>query len=136
MPATKTLVFSNIAISNGATGLATNAYPLHLTESAEVTITPANDTVQDGQTIVSAYDVTFSVNLMNTGVLTDPFIYKDASASPVLARITFRGASGAQTMNIENVFINANRTFDGNRTQVNLSGSKRGVTLDSAVTVV
>ena len=57
MPATKTLVFSNIAISNGATGLATNAYPLHLTESAEVTITPANDTVQDGQTIVSAYDL-------------------------------------------------------------------------------
>jgi hypothetical protein len=136
MAVTKTLVFSNVQISNGATGLATNAYPLHLTESAEVTITPVNDTVQDGQTIVSAYDVTFSVNMMNTQVLLDPFIYKDASAAPVLARITFKGASGAQTLNIENVYINGARTFDGNRTQVSLSGSKRGVTLDSAVTVV
>jgi hypothetical protein len=135
MAVTKTLVFSNVAISAGS-GSATNAYPLHLTESAEVTITPANDTVQDGQTIVSAYDVTFSVNLMNTAVLADPHVYKDASANPVLARITFRGASGAQTMNVENVIINANRTFDGNRTQVNLSGSKRSVTLDSSVTVV
>ena len=135
MAVTKTLVFSNVAISN-ATGALTNAYPLHLTESAEVTITPANDTVQDGQTIVSAYDVSFSVNLMNTAVLSDPHVYKDASATPVLARITFRGASGGQTMNIENVYINGNRTFDGNRTQISLSGSKRGVTLDSAVTVV
>jgi hypothetical protein len=135
MSATKTLVFSNVAISN-ATGALTNAYPLHLTESAEVTITPVNDTVQDGQTIVSAYDVTFSVNLFNTAVLSDPFVYKDASASPVLARITFRGASGGQTLNVENVYINGARTFDGNRTAISLSGSKRGVTLDSAVTVV
>jgi hypothetical protein len=135
MSATKTLVFSNIAISN-ATGALTNAYPLHLTESAEVTLTPVNDTVQDGQTIVSAYDVSFSVNLMNTAVLTDPFVYKDATSAPVLARITFRGASGAQTMNVENVFINANRTFDGNRTQINLSGTKRAVTLDGAITLV
>jgi hypothetical protein len=135
MAVTKTLVFSNVAISN-ATGALTNAYPLHLTESAEVTITPANDTVQDGQTIASAYDVTFSVNLMNTTVLSDPFVYKDASATPVLARITFRGATGGQTLNIENVYINGTRTFDGNRTAINLSGSKRGVTLDSAVTVV
>jgi hypothetical protein len=135
MAVTKTLVFSNVAVSAGS-GSATNVYPLHLTESAEVTITPVNDTVQDGQTIVSAYDVTFSVNLMNTAVLADPHVYKGGSDAPLIARITFRGASGAQTMNVENVIINANRTFDGNRTQVNLSGSKRGVTLDSAVTVV
>jgi hypothetical protein len=31
--------------------------------------------------------------------------------------------------------VNGNRTFDGNRTQINLSGSKRAVTLDNAVLV-
>lgn len=135
MAITKTLVFSNIGISN-ATGAVRNNYPLHLTESAEVTITPVNDTVQDGQTIVSAYDVTFSVNAMNVNILLDPFVYKDASATPVLARMTFQGATGGQILNIENVYINGTRTFDGNRTAINLSGSKRATTLDGAVTVV
>lgn len=136
MAVSKTLVFSNVAISNGATGGNTNNYPLHLTESAEVTLTPVNDTVQDGQTIVSAYDVSFSVNLFNTAVLSDPFVYSNTSATPVLARITFRGATGGQTLNIENVFINGARTFDGNRTAINLSGSKRATTINGAVTVV
>lgn len=134
MAVTKTLVFNAVAISN-ATGALTNAYPLHLTESAEVTITPVNDTVQDGQTIVSAYDVTFSVNSFNTAILTDPHVYSNASVSPTLARITFRGAAGGQTINIENVYINGSRTFDGNRTAVNLSGSKRATTIDGAATL-
>jgi hypothetical protein len=135
MSASKTLVFSNIAIATG-TSATFVPYPLHLTESAEVTITPVNDTVQDGQTIVSAYDVTFSVNLFNTAILSDTTnVYSNAAASPTLAKIRFTGASGAQTLTVENVFINGNRTFDGNRTAINLSGSKRAVTLDNAVLV-
>jgi hypothetical protein len=79
--------------------------------------------------------VTFSVNAFNATILTDPFVYKDASTTPVLARMTFQGATGGQILNIENVYINGTRTFDGNRTAINLSGSKRATTLDDAVTV-
>lgn len=134
MSITKTLVFSNISIAPGASATF-NSFPLHLTESAEVTITPVNDTIQDGQTIVSAYDVTFSVNTFNASIINDPLVYKDTSASPALAKMRFSGATGGQTLLIENVFVNCNRTFDGNRTAVNLSGSKRTTTLDGAVTV-
>lgn len=134
MAVTKTLVFSNVAIAPGASATF-NAYPLHLTESAEVTITPVNDTVEDGQTIVSAYDVTFSVNSFNTAILTDPMVYTNTSASPALAKMRFSGAPGGQTITIENVYVNGSRTFDGNRTAVNLSGSKRATTIDGAATL-
>ena len=135
MAATKTLVFQNVAIATG-TSATFVGYPLHVTESAEVTITPVNDTVQDGQTIVSAYDVTFSVNLFNTVILNDTTnIYSNTAASPTLAKIRFSGATGGQTLTVENVYINGARTFDGNRTAINLSGSKRATTLDGAVTV-
>jgi hypothetical protein len=134
MSATKTLVFSNIAIAPGDSATF-NTFALHLTESAEITLTPVNDSVQDGQTLVSAYDVSFSVNLMNASVLSDPLVYKDSTTVPRLAKIRFTGTSGAANVTIENVFVNGNRTFDGNRTAINLSGSKRGVTLDNAVLV-
>lgn len=134
MAVTKTLVFSNVAIAPG-TSASFNAFPLHVTESAEVTITPVNDTVQDGQTIVSAYDATFSVNLFNTAVLSDPMVYSNTAAAPTLAKIRFSGATGGQTLTLENVYINGSRTFDGNRTAINLSGSKRATTIDGAVTV-
>jgi hypothetical protein len=132
MSVTKTLVFSNVAISN-ATGALTNYYPLHVTESAEVTIEPVNDTVSDGQTLVSAYDASFSVNVFNASILSDPHVYKDTTQSPSLARISFIAATGGQTLNIENVFINANRAFDGNRVAINLSGSKRVTNVMNAV---
>ena len=132
MSVTKTLVFSNVAISN-ATGALTNYYPLHVTESAEVTIEPVNDTVSDGQTLVSAFDASFSVNVFNATILSDPHVYKDTTQSPTLARISFIAATGGQTLNIENVFINANRAFDGNRVAINLSGSKRVTNVMNAV---
>ena len=132
MSATKTLVFSNIAISN-ATGALTNYYPLHVTESAEVTIEQVTDSVGDNQTLASAYDASFSVNVFNASILADPHVYKDTTQSPTLARMSFNAATGGQTLNIENVFINANRTFDGNRVAINLSGSKRVTNVMNAI---
>jgi len=124
MAVTKTLIFSNLTIAN-ATGGAANTYPLHVTESAEVTLTPVTDTVDDGQTLASAYDVSFTVDVFNTTLLSDPHVYKDASTSPVLARIIFNPATGGQQLNVENVYINANRDFSGNRTAIRLTGTKR-----------
>ena len=134
MAVTKTLVFQNVLIAS-ATGTGANTYPLHVTESAEVTVEPVTDTVDDGQTLASAFDVSFTVNVYNTTLLADPFIYADASATPTRARISFVGATGAQTINVENVIINANRVFDGNRTAVQLTGSKRVTNAFNAVVV-
>lgn len=132
MSITRTLVFSNIAISN-ATGALTNFYPLHVTESAEVTIEPVTDSVGDNQTLVSAFDASFSVNVFNASILSDARVYKDTTQSPTLARMSFIAATGGQTLNIENVFINANRDFSGNRVAINLSGSKRVTNVMNAI---
>jgi len=134
MAVTKTLVFQNVLIAS-ATGTGPNTYPLHVTESAEVTIEPVTDTVDDGQTLASAFDVSFTVDVYNTTLLSDPFIYADSSATPTRARIQFVGATGAQTLNVENVVINANRVFDGNRTAIRLTGSKRVTNAFNAVQV-
>jgi len=132
MSITKTLVFSNIGISN-ADGTGTTTYPLHVTESAEVSIEPVTDPVDDNQTLSSAFDASFSVNVFNATILSDIRVYKDTTKSPTLARMSFNSATGGQTLNIENVFINANRTFDGNRVAINLSGSKRVTNVMNAV---
>jgi hypothetical protein len=132
MSITKTLVFSNIGIS-AADGTGTTYYPLHVTESAEVSIEPVTDSVGDNQTLVSAYDASFSVNVFNATILSDARVYKDTTQSPTLARMSFIAATGGQTLNIENVFINANRAFDGNRVAINLSGSKRVTNVMNAV---
>jgi hypothetical protein len=132
MSITKTLVFSNIGISN-ADGTGTTFYPLHVTESAEVGIEPVTDSVGDNQTLVSAFDASFSVNVFNATILSDARVYKDTTQSPTLARMSFIAATGGQTLNIENVFINANRAFDGNRVAINLSGSKRVTNVMNAV---
>lgn len=134
MAATKALVFQNVLIAS-STGTGANTYPLHLTESAEVTITPVTDTVDDGQTLASAFDVTFAVNVYNTTLLADPFVYFDSSKTPTTARIRFVGATGAQNLNVENVIINGSRTFDGNRTAIRLEGSKRVTNSQNAVIV-
>jgi len=134
MAATKALVFSSLNIAS-ATGTGPNNYALHVTESAEVTITPVTDTVDDGQTLASAFDVSFAVNVYNTTLLADPFVYFDSSKTPVLARIRFNGATGAQNINVENVIINGSRVFDGNRTAIRLEGSKRVTNSQNAAIV-
>jgi hypothetical protein len=90
MSITKTLVFSNVAISN-ATGALTNFYPLHVTESAEVTIEQVSDSVGDNQTLVSAYDVNFSVNVFNASILSDPHVYKDTTQPNFGSYVLHRG---------------------------------------------
>lgn len=132
MSITKTLVFSNIGISN-ADGTGTTYYPLHVVESAEVSIEQVTDSVADNQTLASAYDASFAVNVFNATILSDARVYKDTTQSPTLARMSFIAATGGQTLNIENVFINANRTFDGNRVAINLSGSKRVTNVMNAI---
>lgn len=129
MAITKPLVFTNIGIAD-ANGANVTYYPLHLSESATVTLTPTNDTLDNGQTLASFYDVTVEAVSFNANLYSDARVYTNTTATPTLATIILSGTTGAQTLNIGGVYINGSRVFDGNRTGVQITASKRGVSSD------
>jgi len=109
-------------------------YDLHLMENAEITIEQVTDMVDDGQTLVAAYDVSFSVDVFDDALLTDSNIYVDASQDPVKSNITFVGVSGASNVALTDIIINGNKKYDQNRVAVTLSGTKRAVSLSNVTT--
>ena len=128
MAITKTLTFSGINVGQAVD------YDLHLMENAEITIEQVTDMVDDGQTLVAAYDVSFSVDVYDDALLTDSNIYVDASQDPVKSNITFVGVSGASNVALTDIIINGNKKFDQNRVAVTLSGTKRAVSLSNVTT--
>ena len=126
MAITRTLTFSGINI-NGV------AYTEHLQESAEITIEPVTDLVDDGQTLPSAYDVSFAVDVYDDALLSDTNVYTDSTTSPIKTNIVFTGISGGTNVTVPDVIINANKKYDQNRIAVTLSGTKRAVSLSTAV---
>jgi hypothetical protein len=121
--ATKPLIFKSVTVGG-------NDFSLHLVEGAEVTIEEQTDLVDDGQTLVSSYDVAFSVPLYSSAVINDPNVNSNASATPVKTWIRFDGSDGAATLNVTNVIVNARPSFENNRVAYVLTGSKRGVTVN------
>jgi len=128
MAITKTLTFSGINVGQAID------YDLHLMENAEITIEQVTDMVDDGQTLVAAYDVSFSVDVFDDALLTDSNIYVDASQDPVKLNITFVGVSGASNVALTDIIINGNKKYDQNRVAVTLSGTKRAVSLSNVTT--
>jgi hypothetical protein len=128
MAITKTLTFSGINVGQAVD------YDLHLMENAEITIEQVTDMVDDGQTLVAAYDVSFSVDVYDDALLTDSNIYVDASQDPVKSNITFVGVSGASNVALTDIIINGNKKYDQNRIAVTLSGTKRAVALSNVTT--
>jgi hypothetical protein len=126
MAITKTLTFSGLSINNVD-------YSLHLQENAEISIEPVTDLIDDGQTLPSAYDVSFSVDVYSNTLLADSNVYSDASQDPVKTWIRFNGISGGQTLNVTNIIVNGNRKFDQNRLAVTLSGTKRVTNVETAI---
>lgn len=134
MAVTKPLVFTNIGIAD-ADGSNVVFYPLHVSESATVTVTPTTDTVDNGQSLGAFYDIAFEAVSFNTNLYSDARVYTNTTAEPTLATIVFSGVSGAQTINIGDVYINGSRVFDGNRTGTQISGTARGVAIESVLTL-
>lgn len=128
MAITKTLTFSGINVGQAID------YDLHLMENAEITIEQVSDMIDDGQTLVAAYDVSFSVDLYDDTVLSDSNIYFDASQDPVKSNITFNGVSGGFNVAITDIIINGSKKFDQNRVAVTLTGTKRAVSLSNVTT--
>mgnify|MGYP000016815251 FL=1 len=131
MAITKTLTFSGISVERGGGSI---EYNEHLMENAEITIEQVSDMIDDGQTLVAAYDVSFSVDLYDDTVLSDSNIYFDASQDPVKSNITFNGVSGGSNVAITDVIINGSKKFDQNRVAVTLTGTKRAVSLSNVTT--
>jgi len=132
MAITKSLVFSNVTLQN-TTGASPLTYENHVVDTVEITITPVVDTVRNGQTLTASYDVSFAVGLLNTAVLADARVYADTSATPVLGRLLFNGATGARTLNIGNVYINGRKDFSGNRDVAMLSATIRTTNVASVI---
>jgi hypothetical protein len=126
MAITKPLVFTNIGIAD-ANGSNVTYYPLHVSESATVTLTPVTDTVEDGQTLTASFDLAFEAVSFNTNLYSDARVYTNTTATPTRATIILSGASGAQTLNIGGVYVTGNRVFDGNRTGIQITATKKGV---------
>lgn len=127
MAATKTLVFTGINV--GGTD-----YSNHLNEGFEVTLEQLTDLVRDGQTLVSAWDVSFSVLVYDDAPLSDSNIVSNTAQTPVLTTVTFTGATGTDSIVISDVIVNASKVYDQNRMAVQLTGTKRAVSLANAVT--
>lgn len=128
MSITKSLVFDKVTIN-------TVDYSPHLADSAEVTIEAVSQTVKNGQTLVSAWDVSFSVDVLNTAVSTATTVYTNTASEPKETWIKFSGTAGAASLNITDVIINAVPNFEGERVAYTLTGSKRVTTLPATVTV-
>lgn len=126
MAATKPLVFTGITIGGVA-------YDKHLAENAEITLEPTSTQVDDGQTKIDFYDVTFQCDLYNDTVLNDANVNKSAS-DDAKTTLVFTGVDGGQTITISSIMVNATKTFDGNRMAIRLTGSKRAVSIANAIT--
>ncbi len=126
MAITKALIFEKVTI-NGV-----DLTP-HLADSAEVTVEAVNQTVINNQTLPSAYDVSFSVQVLDTNASTNAYV--DTSSEPVLTDCVFTGVAGAATLNITNVFVTATPDFSGERVAFTLTGSKRVTTLPTTVDI-
>lgn len=128
MAITRTLIF---------TGAKVNSVPLttHLVDSAEVTVEPVNDTVDDGQTLTAAWDVSFAFKVYDDAVLANAAIYQASTGTPTKVTVDFDGAPGGVTLSITGVVVNATPQFDENRVSYLITGTKRTTTLVSTVTL-
>lgn len=127
MAATKSLIFTGIQV-NGID------YSLHLEEGVEVPIEEVTDRVDDGQTLVSAYDVSFSVDIYDDAPLSDSNINTNTAQAPVKSNVTFVGAPGSVTLLVTDIIVNGIRNYENNRSAIRLTGSKRVTSLANAVT--
>ena len=129
------MIYESVEIADEG-GANANTYTTHAQEGREIQIETQDQQVDDGQTLIDAFDGSFNFLIFDTDVLSDPNVYTDASQSPKKARLTFKGADGVNDIMFESVIINGHRDFGTNRKGVRVRGSKRAAKQDDAVNVV
>lgn len=126
MAVTKPLIFTNVGVGD-ADGSNITYYPLHVSESATVTVTPTADIVDAGLTLNAFYDISVEIISFNTNLYADTRVYTNTTAEPKYSTMFLAGATGAETLNIGQTLISATRVYDGNRTGISLTCTKRAV---------
>jgi hypothetical protein len=129
MAITKPIIFTNIGIAN-ADGSGVTYYPLHVSESATVSVTPTSDVIDDGLTLHAYFDLSVEVVSFNTNLYNDDRVYTNTTSEPKYATMVLTGAPGAQSLNIETTIISAVEVYDGNRTGIQLTCTKRAVSAE------
>lgn len=128
MAITKTLIFNGVKVNNVA-------YTFHLVDSAEVTVEPVTDTIDDGQSLTSAYDVSFAFKIYDDDIRQNADIYTNTANTPVKTTVSFDGAPGGATLTVTNVIVNATPQFDENRVSYLLTGTKRVTTQADTINI-
>ena len=90
-----------------------------------MTVTPTSDIVDAGLTLHAFYDMSVEIISFNTNLYADNRVYTNTSAEPKYATLFLSGATGAETLNIGQTLISATRVYDGNRTGISLTCTKR-----------
>jgi hypothetical protein len=129
MALTKSLIFTGISVSGVS-------YSPFLEDSVEVTIEPVADLVNNGQTLPSAYNLSFSATLYNTSIATGANIYTNAEVGTFsLTSVVFTGGEGGQTLNISNVLVHASLDLGNGRTAYTIGGTKKVASLAGVLTL-
>lgn len=126
MAITKSLTFTGINV-NGV------SYSPFLDESVEVTVEPIVDMVNNGQSLPSAFNLTFGVNIYNTNVGTDGNVYTNTEAAPKEINVVLTGGTGGQTLTMNGIIVHATKVFDAGRSAYRIGGSKRETNVQSIV---
>lgn len=135
MAAAKPLIFTGVRIEDAGGGTPVE-FETHLMDGRELGIETLDTMIDDGQTLVDAYDANISFTIYDLAILADARVNTNAGVDPVRGKLTFIGATGTNDLAIDNLFINGRTDFSGNRAAALISGTKRSVDSADAITVV
>lgn len=122
------VIFSSFRIENSGGGSPTT-YSTHAVEGREITIEEAVVDIDDEQSLLNSYLVSFRVTCYDDAVRSDARVTFNGASPVNPARIVFVGASGAVTMTIDAIRLNGKDMPDANgRRGFEIFGKKRVTT--------
>jgi hypothetical protein len=100
------IIIESITISNTGGTSSAVTYTLNVKDTVDsmVAITPVGSVVDDGQTILNAYDCEVTFTTFDADILSDARVQITGASIPASkARIVMNGVSGGQDVTIDNV---------------------------------
>lgn len=122
------VIFSSFRIAL-AGGSGATTYTTHAVEGREITIEEAVVDIDDEQSLLNSYLVSFRITCYDDAVRADARVSFNGNAPVAPAQIAFIGATGAVTMTIDNIRLNGVDQPDANgRRGFTIFGKKRVTT--------
>lgn len=133
MALTRTINFKTIGVADNDNASNVTLFPIHVSESAQLTIEPIADIVDDGQTLPAKFNLSFEALSYNTNIHTDARVYTNGAADPVQCTLVLIGSPGAQNVNVTDSIVSSTLVMDGNRTAYRLTCTKMAVSDETLV---